>query len=74
MGLGDAVASNGTGEAGIRFVDEDDKTAAQFDVEETGSDGPTAELEILRGDLARILFDACGNAVDLVRRRHCIHP
>lgn len=64
MGLEEAVAKNGTGEAGIRFVDENDDTIAQFDVDETGPDGPTAELEILRGDLARILFDACGDAVD----------
>jgi len=64
MGLRDAVAENGTGEAGIRFVDADDNTIAEFDKDETGTDGPTAELEILRGDLARILFDACGDAVN----------
>ncbi|MCA2435855.1 FAD-dependent monooxygenase [Rhizobium leguminosarum] len=64
MGLRDAVAERGTGEAGIRFVDEDDNTIAEFDKDETGTDGPTAELEILRGDLARILFDACGDAVN----------
>ncbi|TWF43359.1 FAD-dependent monooxygenase [Neorhizobium alkalisoli] len=63
MGLEDAVAESGTGETGIRFVNENDDTIAQFDVDETGSDGPTAELEILRGDLACILFDACADAV-----------
>lgn len=63
MGLEHAVKDNGTGEAGIRFVDEHDKEIAQFDVDEVGSEGPTAELEILRGDLARILYEACGDNV-----------
>lgn len=63
MGLEQAVADNGTGETGVRFVDADDETVAQFDVDELGADGPTAELEILRGDLARILHDACGDGV-----------
>lgn len=63
MGLEQAVKDNGTGEAGIRFVDEHDNEIAQFDVEEVGSEGPTAELEILRGDLARILYKACGDKV-----------
>jgi 2-polyprenyl-6-methoxyphenol hydroxylase-like FAD-dependent oxidoreductase len=64
MGLKQEVRERGTGETGIRFVDEDDQTIAQFDVEDTGADGPTAELEILRGDLARVLFDACGDKVE----------
>ncbi len=63
MGLEQAVADSGTGETGVRFVDADDKTVAQFDVDELGADGPTAELEILRGDLARIFYDACGEGV-----------
>lgn len=63
MGLEQAVADRGTGETGVRFVDADDKTVAQFDVDEFGADGPTAELEIPRGDLARIFYDACGEGV-----------
>lgn len=64
MGLEEAVGATGTGEAGIQFVDEDNETVAEFGVDDTGSDGPTAELEILRGDLARLLFDACKDRVD----------
>lgn len=64
MGLEQKVKERGTGETGIRFVDEDNRSIAQFDVEDTGADGPTAELEILRGDLARVLFDACGEKVE----------
>ncbi len=58
MGLEQAVADSGTGETGVRFVDAADTTVAQFDVADLGADGPTAELEILRGDLARIFYDA----------------
>ncbi|KAK0331343.1 hypothetical protein LTR94_029320, partial [Friedmanniomyces endolithicus] len=36
---------------------------ARFDQEAFGSDGPTAEIEILRGDLARLLHDACPDTV-----------
>ena len=54
MGLAQAVAGSGTGEKGVLFVDADDKTNAQFRVHEVVADGPTDELEILRGDLARI--------------------
>lgn len=58
MGLEGIVKANGTGEKGIRFVDAEDATVAEFDQEDFGADGPTAELEILRGDLARILVEA----------------
>lgn len=64
MDLEDKIAANGTGEKGIRFVDENDNAIAEFPVSETGSDGPTAELEILRGDLARLLYEASKGAVD----------
>lgn len=64
MGLERKVAENGTGETGIRFVDEHGGAVAQFDVDEIGANGPTAELEILRGDLARLLYEACDGGVD----------
>lgn len=64
MGLEEAVKAEGTGEAGIRFVDDHNETIAEFGVTDTGSEGPTAELEILRGDLARLLFDACKDHVN----------
>lgn len=64
MGLEEGVSASGTGEAGIRFVDERNETLAEFGVEDTGSEGPTAELEILRGDLARLLFEACSERVN----------
>lgn len=62
MGLFDAVRDAGTGEVGLRFVDESGGTVSEFGTDGEG-DGPTAELEILRGDLAEILRDACGDRV-----------
>lgn len=61
MSLEQPVADSGTAETGVRFVETDDTRVAQFDVDELGADGPNAELEILRGDLARVLHDACGD-------------
>ncbi|WP_420129481.1 FAD-dependent monooxygenase [Longimicrobium sp.] len=59
MGLEQAVDALGTGEKGVAFVDEAGEVFAEFDLESLGDDGPTAELEILRGDLARLFYDAC---------------
>ncbi|MFT4039072.1 MAG: FAD-dependent monooxygenase [Thermomicrobiales bacterium] len=57
MGLEQSVADHGTGEAGLRFVHADDSTVAEFAVADMGGEGFTAELEILRGDLARLLYE-----------------
>ncbi|MBP2160312.1 MULTISPECIES: FAD-dependent monooxygenase [Asticcacaulis] len=57
MGLEAAVKARNTGERGSVWVDEDNEILARFDADELGDDGPTADLEILRGDLARLLYD-----------------
>jgi 2-polyprenyl-6-methoxyphenol hydroxylase-like FAD-dependent oxidoreductase len=62
MGLEQTVRAAGTGEVGLRFVDDAGRAIAEFPVGPRG-DGPTAELEILRGELARILVDSCCDAV-----------
>ena len=54
MGLEQAVREHTTTEVGTRFVDEQGATVAEFPVTADG-DGPTAELEILRGDLAEVI-------------------
>ena len=64
MGLKDAVAAQGTGEEGLSFVDEDNQVIAEFKQTDFGSNGPTAELEILRGDLARLLYEHGREGVD----------
>lgn len=57
MGLEQAVADHGTGESGLAFVDAQGRSVAEFRVAELGGNGFTAELEILRGELARLLYD-----------------
>lgn len=56
MGLEQAALDHGTGEEGTAWVDEQGRVAAQFKTDDMEGDGPTAELEILRGDLARLLY------------------
>ena len=57
MALEQAALEQGTGEEGTAWVTEDGTVAARFLADETGGDGPTAEMEILRGDLARLLYE-----------------
>ena len=70
MGLEDAIRAATTGEAGVRFVDADDRTIASFAAGTSDSDGPTAELEILRGDLARLLVEQTASDVEYVFGDH----
>lgn len=58
MGLEAEALKKGTGEEGTAWVNADGSEAARFLVSEIEGDGPTAEMEILRGDLARLLYDA----------------
>ena len=63
-GVREEVGKSGTGETGWTFVDENGEQVAAFEVADIGPDGPTAELEILRGDLAHILYDKVRPRVD----------
>ena len=56
MGLERSALDNGTREEGTAWVDASGGAAARFDVAGFEGDGPTAEMEILRGDLARLLY------------------
>ncbi|KAI9753407.1 MAG: hypothetical protein M4579_005179 [Chaenotheca gracillima] len=59
MGLEEEVRRAGTNEAGITYVDEQGKQFATFDTEDKGNNvGFTSEIEIMRGDLAGLLFGA----------------
>ena len=62
MGLDRAALDLGTGEAGTVFVDERGRPVASFAVGD--GEGPTAEMEILRGDLARLLHGAAQAGAD----------
>lgn len=58
MGLEQAVKDQNTGERGLAWVNGSNRTVARIDLEGLDGDGPTAELEILRGDLACLLYQA----------------
>lgn len=67
MGLEDAARSRHTSETGTALVDEDGRAYAAWP---TGSEdvrsvsSPTAELEILRGQLARLLYDHSADSAE----------
>lgn len=64
MGLEDAVRAAGTGELGTRFVGRDGRTRAELPAGTGDTDGATAELEILRGELARLLVEHSRDTTD----------
>ena len=64
MGLEDAALAAGTGEVGLRFVGDDGATVAEFPAGENDTDGGTAEMEILRGELSRLLYEATDERTD----------
>ncbi|MFJ1869773.1 FAD-dependent monooxygenase [Streptomyces sp. NPDC088097] len=57
MGIEGAIRDASTGEKGTEFVDASGAAIAYFGAGTTDSRGATAELEILRGQLSRIIVD-----------------
>lgn len=55
MGLIDAIRAAGTGETGTEFINQDGRTVALFPAADDASF--TAELEVPRGALSRMLYD-----------------
>jgi 2-polyprenyl-6-methoxyphenol hydroxylase-like FAD-dependent oxidoreductase len=66
MGLEAAVRSARTETAGAYFVDVDGKVLETFRADDDGGDGYIAEIEILRGDLSRVLYDDTRDGVEYV--------
>lgn len=64
MGLFDAVKARNTTETGTVLVDAEGRVTAELPSE--GTDGATAELEVLRGDLARVILDALPEGVKTI--------
>jgi 2-polyprenyl-6-methoxyphenol hydroxylase-like FAD-dependent oxidoreductase len=62
MGLEDAVRAANTTEIGTQFVDADNNAEATFSKDDPN--GLTQELEILRGDLVTILYEASRQTAD----------
>ncbi|GBU17078.1 MULTISPECIES: FAD-dependent monooxygenase [Methylobacterium] len=57
MGLERAALDLGTGEEGTVWIDGRGRAKARFIAAELEGEGPTAEMEILRGDLARLVYE-----------------
>lgn len=64
MGIEGEIDRSGTGETAWTFVDEAGDEATGFRVADVGGEGPTAKIEILRGDLARIMYEKVKDRVD----------
>ena len=58
MGIEQTIREATTGEKGTRFISMDGDTVAEFPASASDTGGATAELEILRGELARIIVEA----------------
>lgn len=66
MGLEATAFGHSTKEKGTDWVREDNSVIARFEAADSTTDnGPTAELEIRRGDLARIIHDAVRERVNV---------
>ena len=65
-GLEDAILAAGTGELGTEFVDERGRALASFPAGRSDTGGATAEMEILRGELSRVLYDRTHARVEYV--------
>jgi 2-polyprenyl-6-methoxyphenol hydroxylase-like FAD-dependent oxidoreductase len=64
MGLRERIREHQVDERGAAFVDASGRVLAELPAEAFGGEGIVAEIEIARGDLARILFEATAGAVD----------
>lgn len=70
MGIEDDIRAATTGEKGLQFVDARGFVKAEFPAGTSDSDGFTAELEILRSDLARMLYDRTRHDTEYVFGEH----
>lgn len=66
MGLDAAVRAARTDTAGAYTVDADGNVLETFRADDDGGDGYIAEVEILRGDLSRVLYDDTRDGVEYV--------
>src|SRR4051794_1190193 len=66
MGLDAAVRAARTETAGAYNVDVDGNVLETFRADDDGGDGYIAEIEILRGDLSRVLYDDTRDGVEYI--------
>lgn len=66
MGLDEAVRALCTDTAGAYSVDAKGKVLETFRADDDGGDGYIADIEILRGDLAQVLYDDTRDGVEYI--------
>jgi 2-polyprenyl-6-methoxyphenol hydroxylase-like FAD-dependent oxidoreductase len=66
MGLDAAVRAACTETVGAHMVDADGNVLQTFSADDEGGDGYISEIEILRGDLSRVLHDDTRDGVEYV--------
>ena len=64
MGLLEPIGAAQLAQKGLRYVDDRGRNLAELGVEMFGGNGPVSDLEILRGDLTRVLFDVTVGRVE----------
>ncbi|WP_063003710.1 FAD-dependent monooxygenase [Nocardia salmonicida] len=70
MGLDASVRAARTETAGAYTVDADGNVLETFRADDHGGDGYIAEIEILRGDLAQVLYDDTRDSVEYIFGDH----
>jgi 2-polyprenyl-6-methoxyphenol hydroxylase-like FAD-dependent oxidoreductase len=71
MGIVEKIRALNTTEVGLRFVDSQNGTLAEFPSDSSMS--MTQELEILRGDLVKILYEQSSKDVNYIFGDHIVH-
>jgi len=71
MGIVEKIRARNTTEVGLRFVDSQNETLAEFPSDSSMS--MTQELEILRGDLVKILYEQSSKDVNYIFGDHIVH-
>jgi len=66
MELEETIRSKTTQEQGIYFVDTNNRVQAEFPVSSFGGQGLVSEIEIVRGELATILYESTSNDVEYI--------
>ncbi|CAF1450266.1 unnamed protein product, partial [Adineta steineri] len=66
MGLEDTIRAKTTQEKGINFVDRENRIQAAFSVDTMGGQSFVSEIEILRGELATLLYDQTHNDTEYI--------
>lgn len=66
MGIEDDIRALSTGEQGTEFVDDAGRVLAAFPAGTSDTGGATAELEILRGELSRLLHERTRDRTEYV--------